>query len=686
MTLHRARRYPEADTEDVSTMSIERDLHPSREQLAAFDAGQLAPSEREAIERHLADCPECGRRVDMLPEDPFVALVRASAATQPSTTTDTPEPALLGVPDALARHPRYRLLGVLGEGGMGIVYKAVHRVLDRVVAMKVLRRRFTDHPDFVERFRQEAQAVARLVHPHIALAYDAEQAGELHFLVMEHVPGMSLDRLVAQRGPLPVAEACAYVRQAALGLQHAFEHGLIHCDVKPQNLMRTPPGQIKVLDFGLVHLARDSGQEAMQPASGAFAGTPDYTAPEQARDPRRADIRADVYGLGGTLHFLLTGQPPFPGGSALQKLLAHQDRPPRAVNQFRDDVPAELLNLLESMLAKDPAERPATPAEVARALAPFAGIVEETSESPSATPSNRWLWLWLSAFAIFLAVSFAVVVVILVFVWPRWTQSSSPTDTEQETVTPAPAPLQEAVTPAPTPAPVDPLALATPEQMARLRNKRTDQALAWLGDHGRKGRQRGLVRVSAAQFAKYPNQIDAFQILLGSQWLDGLSAVLLAGNLGGFHVYPLTAEQAQALHIDAGTWLIRHMLNVRDRRRAAPRVTLSALRFDDGSRLNLGKEIAGSLAYEVHGPAMDRVFAVRLAILLDGGKRRMALQWFKERKLEGRGTLRFLCPPLGSRDFQPRGPIVVFADLCTDVEASMVVESDAAANFIDAAP
>jgi serine/threonine protein kinase len=146
--------------------------------------------------------------------------------------------------------------------------------------------------------------------------------------------------VVAQNGPLPVAEACEYVRQAALGLQHAFEHGLIHCDVKPQNLMRTPAGQIKVLDFGLAQLARESGEEAT-PRSGTFAETPDYTAPEQARDPHRADIRADVYGLGGTLYFLLTGQPPFPGGSALQKLLAHQDRPPRAVSQFREEVPAE---------------------------------------------------------------------------------------------------------------------------------------------------------------------------------------------------------------------------------------------------------------------------------------------------------------------------------------------------------
>ena len=562
---------------------------------------------------------------------------------------------------------------MLGEGGMGVVYKAVHRVMDRVVALKALHRRYTDRPDFVERFRQEAQALARLSHPHIALAYDAEQAGDLHFLVMEYVPGLSLDRVVVQRGPLPVAEACDYVRQAALGLQHAFEHGLIHRDIKPQNLMRTPAGQIKVLDFGLAHLARESGEKAMPPPSGTFAGTPDYTAPEQAHDPHRVDIRdirADIYGLGGTLRFLLTGQPPFLGGSTLQKLLAHQDRPPRPVSEFRADVPAPLLALLERMLAKDPAQRPATPAEVARALAPFAGVAEEPSASHTATPPRRHRWLWLSAAAAIIAAG-----VVLMLTWPRRPQPPPPTDTA----------LQTDNTP-PIPPPLDPLALATPEQLVQLRNERRDQVLAWLGDNGHKARHRLLVRDTAAQFAKYPGQIDAFQIQLGSQWLDGSPAVLLAGNLGGFSTYPLTAEQARTLRIESGTRLIRSSRNVTDRRRATPRRHLSALRFDGGQRPNLRKKIPGSISYEVRGPAIAEVFAVRLMVMLDGGKRRSVLQWFKKRTLEGRGTLRFLCPPLASGDFQPRGPIVVFADLCTDDDGSLIVESDATAVLIESVP
>ncbi len=637
-------------------------VHPSLADLAAFDAGHLPVAEREAIERHLAGCPECGRRVDTLPEDPFVALVRASAGSHVAPASDTPAPALPGIPEALARHPRYRILDVLGEGGMGVVYKAVHRVMDRVVALKVLPRRFTEHPAFVERFRQETQAIARLSHPHIALAHDAEQAGDLHFLVMEYIPGSSLDRVVSQRGPLPVAEACEHVRQAALGLQHAFERGLVHRDVKPQNLMLTPVGQIKVLDFGLAHLARESGEGDR--SDGLFAGTPDYAAPEQARDPHSADIRADVYGLGCTLYFLLTGQPPFPGSSPLQKLLAHQDRPPSPVSQFRTDVPTPLLALLERMLAKEPSQRPATPAEVAHALAPFAGTA-------TAAPPTRRRWPWLLA-ALLLAMAGAAALLAR----PEWWRGRPSMDVSPD------APREEVVA---SPVLVDPLALATREEMRRLKDQRRDQALAWLRENNRWGPDAGIVQNLAADFAPYPGQIDGFLLLFGPRLLRSQQPTLVAGNLGGFFVFSLTAEQARALNLAESQRRFRGLRNIADRRRATPRVRLSDLKIDNAQPLDLDKKLSGSIAYEVPGPAITRHFAVRLSMYLEGGRRQSVLFWFKNRTLEGRGTLSFVFPPLASPTLRPRGPLVLFADLCTDPDGVLLVESDTIAILVEAA-
>ena len=209
---------------------------------------------------------------------------------------------------------------------MGAVYLAEHGVMNRRVALKVIKPEYTSNPAAVERFRREIRAAARLHHPNIVAAYDAEQAGETHFLVMEYVDGVSLDRLVAERGPLPVAEACEYVRQAALGLQHAHEHGLVHRDVKPHNLIRGADGVVKVLDFGLAS-ARGSGECSLTGAT-VVMGTPDYIAPEQAEESRAADARSDVYALGCTLYFLLTGRPPFARRSPLRTLLAHREEAP----------------------------------------------------------------------------------------------------------------------------------------------------------------------------------------------------------------------------------------------------------------------------------------------------------------------------------------------------------------------
>ena len=254
--------------------------------------------------------------------------VEAGLHDQPTVAGPAPDPlAVAGLPEELNDHPRYRVVAALGAGGMGAVYRAEHRLMDRPVALKVIRGDLLGNEAMVERFRREVKSAARLAsHPNIVAAYDAEQAGETHMLVMEFIEGTDLARLVDRRGPLPVGEACEYARQAALGLQHAFEDGMVHRDIKPQNLMRTTRGQIKILDFGLARFASEVASHAGVTAEGMILGSADYIAPEQIDDPHAADIRADIYSLGCTLYFLLAGRPPFPDGSLIQKLMAHREK------------------------------------------------------------------------------------------------------------------------------------------------------------------------------------------------------------------------------------------------------------------------------------------------------------------------------------------------------------------------
>jgi hypothetical protein len=268
-------------------------------------------------------------------------------------------------------HPRYCILRELGRGGMGVVYHARQTLMDREVAIKVINKSLLDHPDALERFQREVKAAAKLSHPNIVTAYDAEQAGDLHLLVMEFVPGRSLAEVLEKKGPLPVAHACHYVRQAAEGLQHAHERGMVHRDIKPHNLMVTPKGQVKILDFGLAKVASERAQAGGLTAMGAYMGTPEYSAPEQAADARAADIRADLYSLGCTLYCLLAGHPPFQEDTAVKTILAHIERQPRPLTELRPDVAPELWAVVARLLAKGRAERYQTPAEVAQVLAPF---------------------------------------------------------------------------------------------------------------------------------------------------------------------------------------------------------------------------------------------------------------------------------------------------------------------------
>jgi uncharacterized protein (TIGR03067 family) len=370
--------------------------HPSPEQLTAFGLGRLDERDETAVALHLEGCDACRTAVEGLPGDSFVARVRGAGENEPpggATCADVRAPAA-EVPPELAANPRYRVLGLLGAGGMGAVYRAEHVVMERPVALKVVNRALTDRPGMAERFRREVKAAARLAHPNIVTAYDADQAGDLHFLVMEYVESTTLARLVAEEGPLPAAQACEYVRQAALGLQYAHQRGMVHRDVKPHNLMLTPGDQVKVLDFGLARFALKNfsaeGAAGDTPAAsgepltqlGTVVGTPDYIAPEQVADAAAADVRADVYSLGCTLYHLLTGAPPFHAETVVGKVLAHAERAPRPLAELCPSLPAGLAAVVERMMAKDPAQRYQTPAAVGQALAPFVPGAPRTRQAP----------------------------------------------------------------------------------------------------------------------------------------------------------------------------------------------------------------------------------------------------------------------------------------------------------------
>ena len=372
-------------------------VHPSPDRLLAFRLGRLAELESADITAHLAHCETCRALANALNPDTLLSVLQTPAPPAPTESVATPADAETlapdtvplpidpGIPPELADHPRYRILGLLGSGGMGRVYKAEHRLMERLVALKVINRNLTDNAAAVERFRREVKTAAKLSHPNIVTAFDAEQIGDWHFLVMEYVEGQSLDRIIQVRGRLSIADACDYLRQAALGLQHAWERGMVHRDIKPHNLMLTPQGMIKILDFGLARFLSEGKPITALTQFGVIMGTPDYIAPEQAQDSRNADIRADLYSLGCTFFYLLTGRVPFPDGSLLQKLMAQVTQEPTPLRELRGDVPTAVIAIWARLMAKDTARRYQTPAEAAHALASWkdqAGA-ESTALGPS---------------------------------------------------------------------------------------------------------------------------------------------------------------------------------------------------------------------------------------------------------------------------------------------------------------
>ena len=265
---------------------------------------------------------------------------------------------------------QYVVLDKLGEGGMGVVLKAQHRRMDRIVAIKVLSSAAMKQAGAVERFHREVKAAAKLEHPNIVAAYDADEHQGMHYLAMQYVDGKDLASIVRDHGPMGVRQAVECILQAARGLQFAHEQGIVHRDIKPGNLLLDKKGTVKILDMGLARITGLVDQEDKDrlTTSGQVMGTCDYMAPEQAMDTHRADHRADIYSLGCTLYRLLTGKVLYQGETLMQILMAHQQAPIPSLSTARPEVPAELETCFQRMVAKEPGDRYQSMAEVVTAL------------------------------------------------------------------------------------------------------------------------------------------------------------------------------------------------------------------------------------------------------------------------------------------------------------------------------
>lgn len=388
--------------EDISSLRGES-VCPDLETLAAYNAGALEPTVLEALGQHLEQCEYCLRHLlaledsdslvlqlrQMLPPEPLLQesgfrnmqarVLALPLGTEPLTRAgtilageqeDLPAAAAPTVPVQMGQ---YRLLERLGRGGMGVVYKALHQTLERPVAIKLLAAERLRDRQFVRRFYREMKAIGKLHHANIVQALDAGEIDGTPYLVMELVDGLDTETVAGPRRPLPVAAACAIVRQTALGLQHIHDSGLIHRDIKPSNLLLSRQGVVKIADLGLAKLEADQAASKLT-NSGLIVGTVDYMAPEQGLAGGTVEARTDLYSLGCVLYRLLTGQPLFTGSrynTTANKLYAHAYEQPAPVASVRADIPPALPDILNRLLAKTPAERFASAGEVAAALAPL---------------------------------------------------------------------------------------------------------------------------------------------------------------------------------------------------------------------------------------------------------------------------------------------------------------------------
>jgi serine/threonine protein kinase len=369
-------------------MNAQSSMHPTDVALRNFSLGKVDEGTAESINSHLTRCAECQLKVAEISSDSFLgrlrdARVKPAVSLPVQSATDgspddkgRPQPYVQPetLPPDLAEHADYQILRELGRGGMGVVYLAHNRLMGRDEVLKVVSKHLIERKGVLERFSREIRSAARLMHPNIVHAYSAFRLGESIVFAMEYVEGLDLAKLVKTKGPLPVLHSCNFAYQAALGLQHAHEQGMVHRDIKPGNLMLSRKGNkavVKVLDFGLAKATRESPLDGALTHQGQMLGTPDFIAPEQIRDAQSAGIQADVYSLGCTLYYLLTGAPPFAATSLYDLLQAHFSMDAAPLNLVRPEVPFELAALIAKMMAKDLNRRFQTPEEVAEALKPF---------------------------------------------------------------------------------------------------------------------------------------------------------------------------------------------------------------------------------------------------------------------------------------------------------------------------
>lgn len=366
---------------------------PNQDQLLALIQGVVPPDDARLLQTHLEHCQHCkglyqtlfaAQHTRLLPNDadnsnPSVAPDQDRSSNRPTVSAPavvatSPRAATRVEEAALPRRiGQYRIVGKLGRGGMGLVLRGWHPRLKKWVAVKLLSSAAMNQAAALTRFNREMQLIARLQHPNIIRATDAGEDKGIHYLVMDLVEGMDLAHLVRQVGPLGVADAVEIIRQAALALAHAHEHQLVHRDLKPSNLILSTRGEVKMLDLGLALLRGEAAIDSLTP-TGQLMGTADYMAPEQWEACHQVDIRADIYSLGCTLFYLLTGRAPFPDpaySTLARKMSAHLRLTPPSVTQLRPEIPVVLAALLERMLAKDPAERPQDPETLSVALTSF---------------------------------------------------------------------------------------------------------------------------------------------------------------------------------------------------------------------------------------------------------------------------------------------------------------------------
>jgi len=267
---------------------------------------------------------------------------------------------------------KYKLLGHIGTGGMSSVYLAEHTRMGDKRAIKVLPKSRVKDATYLARFQLEAKAIASLHHPNIVLAHDLDNDGDVHYIVMEYVDGVDMQQMVKQDGPLELGVAAEMVAQAARGLHHAHGKGVIHRDVKPANLLIDKTGRVRLLDMGLALVDAEDEQSLTVANNENVLGTADYLAPEQALNSHSVDHRADIYGLGCTLYYLLTGKPPFSDGTLAQRIARHQKEMPKSIRTIRTDCSGELEGICVKMIQKDPRYRYQNAEEVAIALERYA--------------------------------------------------------------------------------------------------------------------------------------------------------------------------------------------------------------------------------------------------------------------------------------------------------------------------